>query len=193
MTEIGTSVPVTILLIRSSSIPHCVHLFKELVETRHANPDTRWIWISQPDAADTLKEAGRGRRVEIWTYDRGGFTFRDLFALFADRLKEVPIDTACVPVNNADGRGYFQIIRFLCRCNISTVEAHFPDGHFETMTTTRYVLGQVAGAAVSVLSQVILLLAVPCIVLYYFLAYVGHRILTGCRRSVKKTAGGVSA
>lgn len=167
----------TVLIIRSSTVPHCLQMFDRLRRTKYAGQDVRWIWILQPGIEDRFRQAFDGMEVEVWRYPEAVFTYRSLRQLFSNRLSAERVDEAYMPMNHPAGRGYFQIVRFLSSVGIAAVTAHVPPNFFEPVRWPRFLATRLRDAVISAIQPVLLVVIVPCAVGYYFARFVFERYL----------------
>lgn len=166
----------TFLFIRCSRLAHCQSMLQMLRQSHHPDGDTHWIWILQPYVEKQMLQGWEQANVDICLYDDPEFTYRRLMELFGEKFRQNRIEMAYVPFNNAEGGGYFQIIKFLTDLGIPKIVVQTPDGPFETYTLLMVALRRVKEAMIWILETIILILLIPFLGLYYFLKSIGRRL-----------------
>ena len=156
----------TILFIRSSPLHHSLELLKRLRARHHADSETRWIVIVQPQLEREFAEALEGVETAIWRYDRGQFTRRSLNDLFLESIRRAGIDAAYVPFNNPDGIGYFQILRFLSGARIPEIFIHISGEGVERITLNGYMLRRAKDILPDMIETLIFILVLPFALLF---------------------------
>lgn len=161
----------TILFVRSSAPSHCLSLLEYLRETRHPDGDTRWIWILQPQVEASFTSRFPNVEVDVWRYDQGAFTYRNLKNLLETKMQDASerIDIAYVPFNTLDGKGYFQIMRWANAAGIPKIMVYPPDGNLREITFSSFVRQRAGDRAVEFLETVVLIAVLPFVAFYFFL------------------------
>ena len=185
MPELSKAAPPvrTVLLIRSSTLPHCLSLFQYLREVRYPAGGVRWFWIIQPAVETEVRHASEGLDAVFLVYDRPRFQYQELKRLFLDRLREEKVDEAYVPYNNPDGRGYGDIIRFLSEAGATQIISHLPVRYFDRITWSGYLAFRIWKSFLSAFVRLLVVCSLPFILVYYALRAAIGRSQQGSRSS----------
>lgn len=167
--------PRTILFIRSAPIFQCIFLLRTLMK-KHPPASTKWVVILQSSTEKPLKEFLEPGCCEILKYDHGKFTYSGLKRLFAQGVPQ--IDMAYIPFNNPEGEGYFQVVRFFSSMNIPQVYSVDRWSRFNRLTFNGFVFRRIRSVLLSLLSQFLLLLALPVVFLVDILLFIRSSFFT---------------